>query len=102
MNKFNFYSLYFASQENKNKILKLRDKIFLNFELAKHNKHFSRGKTTKHRNGKREKKFSLLKVRKRKISYILRYQKIIEQMPEVLENIKKDDVKISLQEWLNM
>lgn len=101
MNRFHCYALYFAVNSDINEIKRLRNNAFKEFELVKFNKHFSTGKTTIHRKGKKEKQYSFHKERTRKIKWIMTYRKIIKINPDVLQIIEDLKVKISLEEWLN-
>lgn len=100
MNKFNYYSLYFAVTEDINKLIPLRKKVNSAFEVAKFVKHL-KGKTTKHRKGIIEKKISLLRQRVRKMSRVMIYIKEIQKNPELITNINKKE-KITIFQWLHL
>lgn len=87
MNNFHSQCLYFADKMNMHEINQHYYEIKQKFEETKFNKHFSKGKTTKHRKGKVEKRMGKIKSSFRKICYIKYYKKQIWHNPNILNNL---------------
>ena len=88
MNKFHLYCLFYAFKEKTEKINELYKDAKKEFELTKFKKHFSKGKTTKHRKGKEEKKMGRTRSKFRKVCYIKYYKKMIAKNPDILSNLE--------------
>lgn len=102
MNKYNLKCLFYANITDDKEIRILFSKIKNEFEKEKFCKHFLIGKTTSRRKGKKERKISKIRNRLIKINNILKFTKLLKQLPDLKNNLVGFNCKQSIYEFLEI
>lgn len=102
MNYYNLKCLFYAVHINDDEIQRLYEQIKQRFEKTKFSKHFLTGKTTSRRKGKKEKKMAYARNSLRKITNIIKFKKMIKQLPDLKNNLVDFYCRQSLQKFLQI